>query len=233
MRKTFLTVLTLALAIISAGAAQKPDYSRLKASNHPRVTLSGNDVRTIKKKLASGEDPVLTKLHGIIIEAAEGYLGAAPLEHKLIGPRLLDTSHAANQQIVTLAYAWRLTGDRRYSDKAVSVMEAVCAFPDWNPKHFLDIGEMSHGVGIGYDWLYPVLTRDQRKRFAEALDKLAFQPALHRELGYSWFYGSASNWNQVCNGGLVVSALACYENCPADARAIIENAAESNLEMAR
>ena len=232
MRRLASIILVLSLLPAVCPAAAKPDYSRLKASNHPRITLTGSDVRTIKKKLASGEDPILGKLHGIIIDAAEGYLNAAPLTHKLIGPRLLDTSHEANQQIVTLAYAWRLTGDRRYSDKAISVMEAVCSFPDWNPKHFLDIGEMAHGVGTGYDWLYPVLSRDQRKRFAEALDSMAFQPALHRELGYSWFYGSASNWNQVCNGGLVVAALACYESCPADARAIIENAAESNFKMA-
>ena len=231
MLKPVLTLL-FAVSVVCAGAATKPEYGRLKESNHPRITLLASDVKVIKQKLTKGEDPVLTKLHGIIIEAAEQYLDAVPLEHKLIGPRLLDTSHAANQQIVTLAYAFRLTGDLRYARKAISVMETVCSFPDWNPSHFLDIGEMAHGVGTGYDWLYDVLTRDQRKRFAEALDTHAFQPALQKEKGYSWFYGSASNWNQVCNGGLVVAALACYEKCPSDARAIIENAAESNFKMA-
>ena len=230
--RRFLLSLILAGAAVCANAASRPDYARLRESNHPRITLTGSDVRAIRQKLARGEDEVLVKLHDIIIEAADKYLEAAPLEHKLVGPRLLDTSHAANQQIVTLSYAWRLTGDRRYADKAISIMETVCAFPDWNPKHFLDIGEMAHAVGIGYDWLYDRLTKDQRKRFAEALDRLAFQPALHRELGYSWFYGSASNWNQVCNGGLVVAALACYEKCPASAREIIVAAAESNFKMA-
>ncbi|MBR1870189.1 MAG: heparinase II/III family protein [Bacteroidales bacterium] len=232
LKRILLTVLMTVAAVLNISAAKVPDYNRLKASRHPRITLTDNDVRVIKKKLKSGEDPVLSKLHEIIVKAADKYLDAAPLEHKLIGPRLLDTSHAANQQIVTLAYAWRLTGDRRYGEKAVSVMETVCAFPDWNPSHFLDVGEMAHGVGTGYDWLYPILTREQRKRFAEALDMHAFKPALQKEKGYSWFYESASNWNQVCNGGLVVAALACYENCPSDARAIIENAAESNYRMA-
>ena len=36
-------------------------------------------------------------------------------------------------------------------------MEKVCSYPDWNPKHFLDIGEMVTAVAIGYDWCYDYL----------------------------------------------------------------------------
>ena len=43
---------------------------------------------------------------------------------------------------------------REYAAKAKENLLEVCAFKDWNPSHFLDTAEMSHAVGVGYDWLY-------------------------------------------------------------------------------
>ena len=37
---------------------------------------------------------------------------------------------------------------------------------------------------------------------------------------YAWFYDRESNWNQVCNTGLVLGALAIYEDEPERAQTI-------------
>jgi hypothetical protein len=60
--------------------------------------------------------------------------------------------------ILTEAMAYRLTGDARFLARAKSDLMTVAAFKDWNPRHFLSVGEMSFAVGIGYDWLYAKLT---------------------------------------------------------------------------
>ncbi len=52
--------------------------------------------------------------------------------------------------------AWKMDEDSRFLDRAVAELDAVCAFSDWNPSHFLDLAEMSLAVSIGYDWLYNV-----------------------------------------------------------------------------
>ena len=214
------------------GQTSGPDYTKLTQSNHPRIMLTEETVGTIKSQVAAG-DMAVKKLHEIIINAANAYLRAAPLTYTLVGVRLLDTSNAANEQITCLSYAWRLTGDTRYRDKAISVMETVCDFPDWNaPTHFLDAGEMAYGVGIGYDWLYDQLTVEQRRKIVTALDKYAFRNAINKKWNLN-FYESPTNWNQVCNGGLVTAALACYEDCLNDARTIISNGTESNLRMVK
>ena len=54
----------------------------------------------------------------------------------------------------TLALMYRLHGDRRYVDRLWRDLDAVAAFPDFNPKHFLDTAEMTHALGVAYDWLY-------------------------------------------------------------------------------
>ena len=70
--------------------------------------------------------------------------------------------------ILTEAMAYRLTGDARFLTRAKSDLMAVAASgQDWNPRHFLSVGEMSFAVGIGYDWLYAKFNTG-RARDAEA-----------------------------------------------------------------
>ena len=44
-----------------------------------------------------------------------------------------------------------LTGDRAFSSRAEQEMLAAAAFTDWNPSHFLDVGEMTTALALGYD----------------------------------------------------------------------------------
>lgn len=72
---------------------------------------------------------------------------------------------------------------------------------------------------------------DATKKNAEkAIRDYAFYCALNGKWNLN-FYTSATNWNQVCNGGLVVAALAVYETCQDDARSIIDKAIESNASV--
>jgi hypothetical protein len=47
----------------------------------------------------------------------------------------------------------RLSGDSIYADRAWRELEAVAAFDDWHPEHFLDVAEMTTAVATGYDRL--------------------------------------------------------------------------------
>ena len=114
------------------------------SKGHPRLFATETDFKQLKKDLSKG---VLRSMAAKrIVERAEFLLPTEPLARKLVGRRLLDTSRAALYRISTLAMAFRLSGDRRFLDRAVKELRAVCAFSDWNPSHFLDTGEMSLAV---------------------------------------------------------------------------------------
>ena len=149
------------------------------------------------------------------------------MEHVLIGPRLLDKSRRALARVYTLALLWRLDGKQPYFDRAVRELDAVCRFPDWNPAHFLDTAEMTHMVAIGYDWLYPSLTADQRQRYRHALVTLGLDPGLAVYRGKGWWVKSEFNWNQVCNGGMTIGALAVAEDEPERSREVLDAAVKS------
>ena len=126
-----------------------------------------------------------------------------------------------------------MTGDKRYAVRAEQELRAVAAFPNWNPSHFLDVGEMAMGVSIAYDWLYDDLSDKTKKMVEDAIEKFAFLPAdpvytpdMGKDVN-NWFYGATHNWNQVCNGGLGMAALALYESYPEKCDKILKRALET------
>jgi len=232
-------ILPLALILLLPSLALSDDRPPLPANDplahfrreHPRLLLT--DDQLAADIAAAATDPFRAKLHGRIIAHAEELLSAPPIVHHLIGPRLLEQSRAAVDHIMTCALAYRLTGDARFADRAKRDMLTVAAFPDWNPSHFLDVAEMSFAVGIGYDWLYRQLTPAERLTIKQALlDKAlifaatTYGPNPEKDPRLYWVKAE-TNWNQVCNGGLLTAALAIGEDNPELARLVVNGARAS------
>jgi len=192
--------------------------------SHPRLILKDKDIESLKKQYE--EDKVLQKCLKDVLEQADADLEKPMLTYRKIGPRLLHVSRACLDRIYALGLAFRWTGDQRYAAKAVDNILTVCAFKDWNPSHFLDTAEMSHAVGLGYDWLYSFLDEETREKIKAGLIKNGLEPGL---LAYqkAWWCKSEFNWNQVCNGGLIIGALAIAESDPTFAEQIIPAAVRS------
>ncbi|MFC1694391.1 DUF4962 domain-containing protein [Candidatus Latescibacterota bacterium] len=196
---------------------------------HPRLMMKDKDLARIKKLQKT--DAIVRRCVSDVLQRADNYCKQPPLEYEIIGPRLLHISRRCGHRIYALALAWRLTGNEKYAQKAEENLLAVCSFKDWNPSHFLDTAEMSNAVGIGYDWLYHYLSVESRKKIKEGLIEKGLKPGIatydrNRPDSGGWI-NSTHNWNQVCNGGLLVGALAIAETDPEYAKKIIPYAVES------
>ena len=193
---------------------------------HPRLMLEDKDLQALKEQYP--KDEVLQKCIKDVLRQADVYLDRPVLTYRKIGPRLLSVSRACVSRIYHLGLAYRWTGEEKYAKKAVENLLAVCAFKDWNPSHFLDTAEMSHAVGVGYDWLYNYMDENTRDQIKSGLIKNGMEPGLesYKGRGAGWTR-SAFNWNQVCNGGLVAGALAIAESDPEYARQIVSGAVRS------
>ena len=166
---------------------------------HPRILLNAETERALKQRLTS--DPVLQSIQAGLLAEADRQLVAPPMERVLIGRRLLDKSRPALSRMLHLGLAWRLTGQARYLDRGRTELTAVAAFPDWNPSHFLD-------VAIGYDWFYPALDEPTRTLLRAAI----VEKGLKASLTANAWTRVTNNWNQVCNAGITLGALAVAEN---------------------
>lgn len=192
---------------------------------HPRLMLTDDRLQKLRSDVES--DETLMRYAMQVKSDADAALEKPPLEHKLVGPRLLSVSRDCVARIYPLALAWRWMGDPRYAAAAKSNLLTVCAFPDWNPPHFLDTAEMAHAVAIGYDWLYDFLSEDERATIRTGLIELGLKPGIAIYEKGGWWTESEFNWNQVCNAGMLIGALAIADTHPEYAQTIVPRAVES------
>ncbi|MGM9652271.1 MAG: heparinase II/III family protein [Eubacteriales bacterium] len=173
---------------------------------HPRILADADDFASFAASVQKDarHKTLLNKLKQTYGVGAAEYL-AAPLTYQLARDRLLNVSSQAFWRIGSWATLYRATGDERYAERAWRELEAVCAFADWHPDHFLDTGVMCAAVAIGYDWLYDFLTPERRKTVEEALPEKGLRLGLDVYEGRRGIWGD-NNWSGVCNGGLTAAA---------------------------
>jgi len=187
---------------------------------HPRILLLQGEEEGIRQTIAS--DEIWEKLHLFIIGECEKTIGMPAVERVLTGRRLLAKSREALRRIFYLSYAYRMTYETKYLERAEKELIAISNFTDWNPSHFLDVAEMTMAASIGYDWLYGSLPEETIKMISDAIIEKGLKPSLLSN-NNSWV-NSPHNWNQVCNAGMVYGALAIYENDQELAEKMIDRA---------
>ena len=195
---------------------------------HPRLLFSKQEEQRIRDLF--GTEPLLDSLYAGLMKEAERLLLVPPQED----PRreikntkdILPISREQVYRMVNLALAYRLSGDRRFAEKAEKELVHVCNFPDWDPIHYLDVAEMTTAVAIGYDWLYDVLAPSTRQLVVHSIKTKALDLVVEEyNTGNadSWAKRE-TNWNVVCNTGMVLGALAIEEHYPELAKHIIGEA---------
>ncbi len=194
---------------------------------HPRLIALASDIERVEKIITL--EPLARKWRDRLQEEAERILGEPPVAHRLVGRRrrMLLQSRTALDRIYTLALLYRLDGDRRFAARARRELLAVAVFPDWNPSHFLDTAEMTHAVAIGYDWLHSFLSPQDRVLLRGALVNLGLKPSLKLYDAHRSWVVVTHNWNQVCNAGMVLGALAVADEEPDLAACVVANATTS------
>ncbi|MBI5282745.1 MAG: heparinase II/III family protein [Candidatus Solibacter usitatus] len=219
-----LSALFILAAPLAAPLAAQFSLDSLRPG-HPRLLASDQDIARIRQLIRT--DPAAKAVYDRLHADAARILAQPPVEYKLIGPRLLDKSRTALGRIYTLALLYRLDGNTALLARAVAEMQAAAAFPDWNPSHFLDTAEMTHAFAIGYDWLYAALSKEQRDWIRAAIVDKGLEPALGFYENRRGWVLATHNWNQVCNGGISLGALAIAEDEPARAGRILRAAVDS------
>lgn len=187
---------------------------------HPRLFASAADWDLLKKRIST--DDFSSRIFRILLARSEKLLAEPPVKREMQGRRLLAVSRLCLERVTALSCTSRLTGDDRFARRAVEEMKAAAAFSDWNPSHFLDVGEMSLALAIGYDWLHDRMSPEDRSTIAKAL--------LEKGVGPTWegkqanWVTSTNNWNQVCHTGITLAALAIAEDHPELAEKTLERA---------
>jgi hypothetical protein len=215
----------LASALLGLGAEPPSQEQVLQKVSplpgHPRLFWTAKDEAGVRAKITS--DRQLNAVWEAVRINADTMLTEPVVVYRKDGRRLLGRSREALGRTMNLGFAFRLTGDKRYAERAMAEMKAMAAMPDWNPSHFLDTAEMTLALAVGYDWLYEQLSPELRQASREAMEQKGLAPYLKAKAALGWEHGR-NNWNQVCHAGMVAGALALLEDNPDRAAEVVRRA---------
>lgn len=188
---------------------------QISVLEHPRLFWTSQNDSVVRHSLKSSV--YAERLKNLSFQC-DTLINTPLLERKKIGKRLLSVSREAERRIIMLSFMWRLTGDERYAERAKSELINVCSFSDWNPSHFLDVAEMCIAVSVGYDWLYNWLDEKSKKYISERLYRLGGHYVVNKRPSSM---NCKDNWNQVCNSGVTIAAIALADDVINDYVSII------------
>ena len=201
---------------------------------HPRLMLTAADFARLRGEAGTvyraGRENVLRRADALIEKAEDGSYRDPLCTYRIPdGIRLLHTSRQVLDRVMTLAMAWQFTEKEEYARRAVAELESAARFPDWNPYHFLDVGEMCSAFAIGYDWLYHALDEQQRRRLRTAMIEKGLRQVqadyrdYFRRRSYRWYQDMpGDNWKFICDGGVSTASLAIFDEVPDEEELIVE-----------
>lgn len=189
---------------------------------HPRVMANADRFAQIKQNIQN--DEFALNSYSTIKALADKYLDADCTKYSTSSPgsggtSIFNAASSIKYKIGSLGIVYKMTGEKKYAERAVKELLNACEFPDWHPKAFLGTAEMICAVSIGYDWFYDYMTEEQRSIVKKALYDKGFMQAmddfnnLPRVRSYAWSTGKPDNWRLYCDGALITAALAvCDED---------------------
>ncbi len=193
---------------------------------HPRIFLNAEGFEKIK----SSTDPIHAAGRDRTVRRADEYLSKPLLQYEIPdGIRLLQVSRDMLDRALCLGMAYRLTGEEKYAEKLWLELENAAGYPDWNPYHHLDVGEMVNAFGIAFDWIYDYLDAEKKSVIIKAIQQKGFMTTMddyldrERRRSYRWYQDDpGDNWKFVCNGGATVAALAICDEEDVDVELLTE-----------
>lgn len=215
---------SLAPLLLAACAAQP---TRAADGGHPRLMMTPAVLREAQARLSA--DAAGRTIRAAVIAEAEGLLPQPPVPRQFEArrPVLLPAMRAVLRRVQALGVACGLTGDARFARRGADEVLALCAYPDWNPQHFLDVAEAGHAAAVGLDWFHAAMTPAERAAVTDALVAKVLRPAEAEYAARRGWTRARHNWNLVCNGGVAVAALAVRETAPELAGKVLDRALAS------
>ena len=215
---------TLTFEEIVANLPTAEEIKAMSIAPHPRLLASEARFAEIKQQVKTNE--TMKKWYWKLHTDAKKFIDTPPPLYKPQDNRgMLKVSRTVLKTVTTLALMYRLDRDELYLQRTWQELEAASKFIDWNPSHFLTTAEMTAAFAIGYDWLYEYWNQQQKELISSAIVKKGLKPALNAYIkSDSWTkIKSANNWNQVCNGGVSLGAIAVLENVPKLASTVLHS----------
>ncbi len=183
----------------------------------PRLVLNREIEKELREKLKS--DPMIQNIYQTIKYNAEGVM-----KKDIITLDIPDNPNSQKNQlgisrnflfrVNMLAMVYLIEKDRRMLKRLNDEVVAACNFPSWNPRHFLDVGEMSLAIALALDWTAGDLPKSTIALAKKSLVEKGIKTSWPENGSTPSWVNNTNNWNQVCNAGMIAASIAVAELVP-------------------
>lgn len=170
---------------------------------HPHLFFGSSDVPQLRSAAATSHQSIANHFNQIV----SAHLGdPTPTVTDYGDPRFLGA------QVAVWAFAYQLTGNTAYADKAKSILFTYLGWTDWtfgeSTGEDLNAAHMLLGVSCAYDWLYGYLSATEQAQVATRLGAEAAKMAA--AMPTEWWNGEYvqnHHWIDTASIGLAGLAL--------------------------
>jgi len=179
---------------------------------HPRIFFDAAGLEALRAKV---KDPRVAPMLKGLLAQADLIAGEAPPS----GPPYKTDVRTFGDRLPTIAFAYLMTGDKKYLEGAKKWLAAVVRLPAWEQDYDLGNGHICFGVALAYDWLYGSLTPEERQATEQKLLRqgrilLTVSDPMHSGQGWPWNWAYFQNHFFINHTGISVAALALYDIAP-------------------
>ena len=180
--------------------------SLLVGTAHPHLFFNANDTAALRASAQTTHSEVAQHITSVLAT----HLGdPAPTTTDYDDPRFFG------QAVAVWAFAYQMTGNTQYAEKARVSLMTYLGWSDWGFGEIQALGEpdltSGHfllGVACAYDWVYDYLSADERAQVSARLGLEADRMA--KGLPNAWYvvqYMQNHNWIDTAGLGLAALAL--------------------------
>lgn len=200
------------------------DLRRRFSASRGRLLLSYDELMQLRR--LAKEEPTLAGYlkslkaeYGTTSEAfkSEPIVTAKPRTAQALAEDLALSA----EKIIAFSTLYRVTGDKKYCERAALECEALGDFKDWNSHLMSSVGTVALAVAICYDWCHHVWSEGRKAIVERALLRNAMRVGLECYDGkrHMWIAGGTAA--AVVNAGMLATALALADIYPETALKLI------------
>ena len=199
------------------------------ATGHPRLQTSPERFAWLKQCIASNSPTLVVNAWINASNAAVADLTSALSVYDPAG--MPGAGQTIQSDMMELGTAYFITGNTNFAERAWLELSNACTFANWiganGANNGLSQGEMTFGVGLGYDWFYNYLTPARRNSLTNAMVTLGVNPSQNQYPGSWYVQSTANNWAMVFNCGASELAIALADDLPAPSQTLLNSALNS------
>ncbi|MGB0578585.1 MAG: heparinase II/III domain-containing protein, partial [Limisphaerales bacterium] len=198
------------------------------AAEHPYLLVTGHHVpglrslAAVRRDIKEGRSAMLWReLRAKVDKEIARPLVIAGTNHN----RSYKFVATACNRITDVALVALITNERRYAEASLAQIEVLFdeeKWPEWSDQAHLDAGlhsDLRHGqfaraIGFAYDWVYQLITPEERQRIVAGLDRRAIKPFKASIAAKEKWITRQSNWKTSVVGGFAILGMSLGDDHP-------------------